>query len=47
MLCDEIYNQIDSLPGIKYGSIRIELNDGVQNNIDVDPDKFTCNCSIN
>tara|TARA_Y100000590_G_C15704165_1_gene1007935 strand:- start:946 stop:1602 length:657 start_codon:yes stop_codon:yes gene_type:complete len=47
MLCDEIYNQIDSLPGIKYGSNRIELNDGVQNNIDVDPDKFTCNCSIN
>tara|TARA_B110001454_G_scaffold218907_1_gene248512 strand:- start:4801 stop:5454 length:654 start_codon:yes stop_codon:yes gene_type:complete len=46
MLCKKIHTRMDSLPGVKYGSNRIKLDDGVQNNIDVDPDEFSCNCNI-
>ena len=46
MLCDEIYNKIDLLPGIKQGDNRLKLDDDPQNNIDVDSDEFSCSCNI-
>ena len=45
-LCEKIHMQVDTLPGVKKQKITIELDDGIQNYIDVDPDEFTCNCNI-
>ena len=45
-LCEKIHMQVDTLPGVKKQEITIELDDGIQNYIDVDPDEFTCNCNI-
>ena len=40
-LCEKIHMHVDTLPGVKKPEITIELDDGIQNYIDVDPDEFT------